>query len=305
MINAANLQKRVLFALIAAPLGWFVINADFSLLPRSFCAAILDNPEMRLFPGHVAIMLIVFVGLFEYVRMLAISFPRNGFWLAYFWLAFQFASYFWPAVSLKLSLDTYLLILVVAAESIFWGRATGRWKRASLLFSGAVFLSVAGFSMLHFYHDPFQQIFPRLYGNPMLSQMGIVVVVFSIVMCDTAAYFIGSLWGKRHFSSISPNKTMEGSIAGMLAAVIISTAGWWLFASPRYSPALGLVMGALIGVFAQAGGFMVSIMKRYFSVKDASDIFPGHGGVLDRFDSLFFSAPILNLFFFIVIRIAG
>jgi phosphatidate cytidylyltransferase len=305
VINPSNLKKRLLFALWAAPLGWFLINADFSVIPRAYASGIFHEDTMVMYMGQLFAMILVFIGLSEYLKMLRISFARNGFWLVYLWLCFQFASYFWPAISLKRSLDTYLLILIVAAEAIAWGGGTPRWKRASLLFSGTVFLSVAGFSLLSFYHEPFKQIFPQMFKASMLSHLGIVTVIFSIVMCDSIAYFVGSIWGRHHFSSISPNKTLEGSAAGLIAAILFSTIGWFFFADGKYSLLLGIMMGLLIGIFAQLGGFIVSIIKRYFNVKDASDIFPGHGGVLDRFDSLFFAAPILNLFFVILVKFTG
>jgi phosphatidate cytidylyltransferase len=68
---------------------------------------------------------------------------------------------------------------------------------------------------------------------------------------------------------------------------------------------LGPVMGALIGVTAQAGDLLASLIKRYFNVKDASHIIPGHGGVLDRFDSLFFTAPVIYMFAWLVAKWMG
>ena len=68
---------------------------------------------------------------------------------------------------------------------------------------------------------------------------------------------------------------------------------------------MGLIMGLLIGVSAQAGDLLVSLIKRYFKVKNASELIPGHGGILDRFGSVFFTAPTLGLFFWIVNKFAG
>jgi phosphatidate cytidylyltransferase len=138
----------------------------------------------------------------------------------------------------------------------------------------------------------------------LVSHLGIIFVLASIFLCDTAAYFAGSLWGRHHFSSVSPNKTIEGLVAGLIAAVLVSSAGWILCASSNYPLWLGPVMGVVIGIAGQAGDLLVSLMKRYFQVKDASNLIPGHGGVLDRFDSLFFAAPILNLFFIAVVKFA-
>ena len=190
----------MLFVAWAAPLGWLFINANMSILPVSW-AALFGDPGMVLYPGQVLITILIFIGLWEYTKMLGVSFPKNAFWLVFVWMAFQFLSHFWSAVSLKLRLDTYLLILLVAFEAFAYGKTSNRWKRASLLFSGTIFLSVAGFSLLAFYHEPFAKIFPGKFSNPLIAQLGIVVVMFSIVTCDTVAYFVGSTIGKHHFTA--------------------------------------------------------------------------------------------------------
>jgi phosphatidate cytidylyltransferase len=250
-------------------------------------------------------MILVFLACHEYNRMLSVKFHRNGFWLAYFWLGFQWISYFATELALKSSLDVYILLLVVAVEAIIWGKDSGRWMRASLMFSGVLFLSVAGISLMGLYRPPFQTVFAPRFDGQFFSQLGIVTVCSAVFLCDTAAYFAGSLWGKHHFTRISPKKTIEGLIAGFSAATIAGSLGWYFFASDSYPLFIGVAMGMLIGVFAQAGDLLVSLMKRFFRVKDASDIIPGHGGVLDRFDSLFFTAPVLSLFFLIVVKTIG
>jgi len=302
-MNRANLLQRVLFAAWAIPVTWVVANWDRSLVPPDMADRLFGVSGIAVYPGQILGALVVFLGCVEYLRMLAQSYPRNGFWLIYLWLGVQTATFVLPDAFRVLrafaGYDMYILLLIVGAESIIWGRYTSRWKRASLLFSGTVFLSYACLSLINYYREPFQVIFPA--RSPMLvSQMGIVTVLTAVFMCDTAAFFAGSLWGRHHFSDISPRKTIEGSVAGLAAAVLIGTAGWAWFADPRYPVWLGVVMGLLVGVAAQAGDLLVSTMKRYFQVKDASNLIPGHGGILDRCDSLFFTAPILNLFFIAV-----
>jgi phosphatidate cytidylyltransferase len=208
--------------------------------------------------------------------------------------------------SLSTKLDTYILLLIVALEAIFWGKQSSRWKRASLLFSGTVFLSIAAYSIMNFYTGSLQIVFPRKFANPMLSQMGVVTLCGAIFLCDSAAFFIGKAFGQHHFSSISPHKTIEGAIAGFVTALVISIVGWYFFADVTHFPVYyGIIMGVTIGIFAQLGDLTVSIIKRYFHVKDASQIIPGHGGILDRFGNVFFVAPLLNLYFAILTRIHG
>lgn len=290
-----NLSLRLLFALWAIPPGWWLINSQLVLV---------SGTRTPLLPGHLTVVLTVFLATYEYLRMLAHAFPRNGFWMVYIWLLMQMISYFNPDNFLSTQLDIYVLLVLVAIESLAWGHQTSRWKRASLLFSGTLFLSIASYALMSLFGPPFELFFPTN-STPLFSRMGFMFVLTSVFMCDSAAYFAGSLWGKHHFSSISPKKTIEGSIGGLIAAIITSTLGWIFFADDRYPVIWGIGMGVLIGTFAQLGDLVVSTMKRYFRVKDASNIIPGHGGILDRFDSLFFTAPLLNLYFALIAKFYG
>lgn len=113
---------------------------------------------------------------------------------------------------------------------------------------------------------------------------------------DAGAYFAGSAFGKHKLvPTISPGKTWEGLIGGILAAAgFAALATWWFFPDLPYtwSIPLGVVM-AIVGVL---GDIAESAMKRGSKTKDAASILPGHGGLLDRLDSLLFNAPILYYF---------
>lgn len=296
-MRLSNLGKRFLFVLWSVPLGWWLINSTLTVLPKSVAIV---------YPAQVAIIAIILIACFEYTRMLGIFYPRNAFWFGYIWLGAYFVLYFDRENIIPSDLSIYTLLMLVALEAFIWGKRNQRkrWVRASLFFSGIAFLSIAGTSLLSLYREPFQSLFIHP-DHQMLSQVGIVIVIAAIFMCDSAAYIFGSLFGKTHFSSISPNKTVEGSVAGLTASVLVSGIGWWYLANPSYPPWLGIVLGVFIGVFAQVGDLLVSLMKRYFRVKDASDIIPGHGGILDRFDSVFFTAPVLSLFAYLVSRFFG
>jgi phosphatidate cytidylyltransferase len=121
-----------------------------------------------------------------------------------------------------------------------------------------------------------------------------VVAVFAgIWACDSAAYFAGRGFGRHKlFERVSPKKTWEGAVAGLLAAI-----GAFLLMRAVTLPYLSLqdaiVCGAVIGVFGQSGDLVESLMKRDAGVKDSSSLLPGHGGILDRFDSLIFVSPLL------------
>jgi len=128
------------------------------------------------------------------------------------------------------------------------------------------------------------------------DRMGaILLVVVAVWSTDGAAQIFGRLWGKRKLSPhISPNKTREGALAGLAAAVVMTVVmGLILHLPPLHMVVLGLVMG----VFGELGDLCKSQLKRELGIKDFSAIIPGHGGVLDRFDSLFFTMPIAYLYF--------
>jgi CDP-diglyceride synthetase len=205
----------------------------------------------------------------------------------------------------------FILLVLVAFETIVWGeKNTGKWKRASLLFIAMVFLYIAGTSLLNFYEEPFQSFFRhfqfRVISDNMLSQMGIITIMLSVFACDTGAYFVGSLWGKHHYSSISPNKTIEGSIGGFISSFIICSVCWHYWGNvAAYGLHFGIIMAILIGISAQIGDLLISLIKRHFKVKNASELIPGHGGILDRFGSVFFTAPTLGLFFWAMGKIAS
>jgi phosphatidate cytidylyltransferase len=289
MLNSKDLLKRSFFALWAAPAGWWVINSTFSLAPHSLGTFL---------PGQAAIFLLIGMACYEYCSLLKTMFPKNGFWLSYFWILPLLALEVFD-FDLPLKFSIFILLMLVAFETIVWGeKNTGKWKRASLLFMGMMFLYIAGTTMLNLYSYPFQGYF-RHFSHPMLSQIGVTTFILSVFMCDTGAYFAGSLFGKHKYTTISPNKTIEGSIGGFIISFVSVMLCWHYFGNPQFDLAFGIGMGIVIGLAAQVGDLMVSLIKRYFRVKNASELIPGHGGILDRFGSVFLTAPSLGLYFWI------
>jgi phosphatidate cytidylyltransferase len=124
---------------------------------------------------------------------------------------------------------------------------------------------------------------------------GWIFFLFLVVWAgDTGAYYVGRYAGRRKlFEKISPNKTIEGAVGGLCSSVIGAVLGWGLFLSPDYSFTQAVVLGALLAVVGQMGDLVESLLKRSAGVKDSGSLFPGHGGVLDRFDGILLSAPVL------------
>jgi len=111
---------------------------------------------------------------------------------------------------------------------------------------------------------------------------------------DSAAYAVGRTWGRRKlWPAVSPGKTVEGAVAGLLVSIVIVAGLAWVFGVALY---FGLALGALMGVGGQLGDLAESKLKRWAGVKDSGSLLPGHGGVLDRFDSLLVSVPLAYLF---------
>ena len=107
--------------------------------------------------------------------------------------------------------------------------------------------------------------------------------------CDTGAYFIGRFWGKKKLApQLSPNKTVEGAIGGLIGSVVACViVGYFISLPIQHS----LALGTMFGVLSQLGDLSESAIKRELGIKDFGNVVPGHGGILDRFDSLLFTGP--------------
>ncbi len=122
----------------------------------------------------------------------------------------------------------------------------------------------------------------------------VVVLVLGVWSYDTAAYFVGRRFGKRHFiPHISPGKTVEGVVGGLAAAGAVCAA---LVGGLGHSIIGGAFLGLAIGLAAQAGDLVESMLKRAAGAKESGRLIPGHGGILDRIDSFLFAAPVAYLY---------
>ncbi|MBZ0267305.1 phosphatidate cytidylyltransferase [bacterium] len=124
---------------------------------------------------------------------------------------------------------------------------------------------------------------------------------------DTGAYFFGIKFGKhRLIERISPKKSVEGAIAGFFSAIAAAVIGpFWFVRDMAGEPLLtvtqSVILGVLVAVAAQLGDLVESLLKRDARIKDTSATIPGHGGILDRFDSLLFAAPVTYYFFHLAV----
>jgi len=143
-----------------------------------------------------------------------------------------------------------------------------------------------------------------LFENVQLRILLILIAMVTAVGTDTFAYFIGVTFGKHKLiPRISPNKSVEGAVAGYIGGFAMLVCLGLV-----YRKVTGLdirmihfyILGAVLPIVGQLGDLVASLVKRFFGLKDFGNIFPGHGGVLDRFDSATFISPLIYLYFTLV-----
>lgn len=137
------------------------------------------------------------------------------------------------------------------------------------------------------------------------AMRGAALVAFPIALAwvgDTFAFFAGRAWGRRKLMpSVSPGKTVEGALANVAGTVVLGAVYAWLvlgrWQGLPIGPAAGAVAGLILSPVAQVGDLAESLLKREAGVKDSGRLLPGHGGILDRFDSMFFALPVAFWYF--------
>ncbi|MBI3719393.1 MAG: phosphatidate cytidylyltransferase [Sphingobacteriales bacterium] len=157
---------------------------------------------------------------------------------------------------------------------------------------GLIYISLSwGLMMSLFSLSSVENVFVKIPGYVIP-----LIVIASIWVNDTMAYIVGSLIGKTPFSKISPKKTWEGTIGGaILAIVVVVLLSKWLLGSDLLQ--VGIV-AAVAAIFGTMGDLLESKLKRLAGVKDSGSIMPGHGGFLDRFDSLLLATPFVWLYIY-------
>jgi len=203
------------------------------------------------------------------------------------WLLFPLGAFFAFSGTVLKEVDVTLVLALalvggLGAFLFLPGRRQGlsRWAMG---LAGALYIGM-----------PFN-FYLLLYTSKPNGLVWTLFTIFAVVVSDAAALLVGSLIGRHpFFTTISPNKTVEGAIAGVVGAMIVMLVG--VSAVLGHSPLHGLLLGVLVGTSAEVGDLVESQMKRIAEVKDSSRLIPGHGGVLDRIDSILFP-PILVYFY--------
>ena len=131
-----------------------------------------------------------------------------------------------------------------------------------------------------------------------VNKLLVIAIILSLWVNDTMAYLVGSFIGKTPLSRISPKKTWEGTIGGIIFAILTMGALGYFLSSGFEMQAVSqwMIVAAIAAVTGTFGDLLQSKLKRLADVKDSGHIMPGHGGFLDRFDSLLFATPFIWLY---------
>ncbi len=253
------LAKRVISALILIPIVFVAVY----------------------YGGIVLFVLVIAAALiagYEYISMLRHQGLSPSYVYGLLLIALLVTDAQWPTRGL-LAVGLALIPLAALATEVFHGNTPGSLHNWALAVAGGIYI---GFSLGHCLRL-------RALDNGIYW---LALALLGTWICDTAAYFVGRTWGKHSFyPQISPKKTLEGAIAGFAVGII----GVMLLA--KFLVGLGLGWGVLLGVAlvlgATYGDLAESVIKRQVGVKDSSQLIPGHGGMLDRADSLMFVFPIV------------
>jgi phosphatidate cytidylyltransferase len=181
----------------------------------------------------------------------------------------------WYGLFVAVPVFAIALILIIP---ILQNRARGELQRMSLAIVGFVYVGWM------FGHLGFLANARNAYGF-------VCFIVFATAICDVAAFTFGKIFGRHRLrSEISPNKTWEGAIGGFVVAMILP---WLLrFSFPFFGTRELILTGLIVGIGGQLGDLSVSVIKRDIGTKDMAATIPGHGGILDRIDSLIYTAPL-------------
>lgn len=177
---------------------------------------------------------------------------------------------------------TFIWWLIATLLIIFYPRKIDWWKNSTLI-RGMMGMFVLGpcFAAVNFIRNQAEGIYTLLF---------LLILVFG---ADTTAYFAGKKWGKTKLAPlVSPGKTKEGFFAALIFSILFATATLWFLRMPLLIWPWIILLSVFVVAFSIAGDLFESMMKREAGVKDSGNILPGHGGLLDRIDSVTAAAPV-------------
>ncbi len=183
------------------------------------------------------------------------------------------------------------LMLLLSAACVWWAAAL-LWLTVAPSHHRPILVLLCGMPVLV---PPFVAL-ARLVvttRGPSHGPQRVLWLVLLVIAADVGAYFAGHAWGRRKLAPrVSPGKTLEGAIGGLLMVALVAWSGALYFDLPRLTV---VVFGCAVGVFSVIGDLTESMFKRAAGIKDSGALLPGHGGLLDRIDSVTAAAPLYAL----------
>lgn len=228
-------------------------------------------------------------------------FHAYGVILAGWFLMFFFAGNSYEIAGLSLHAIGFLLCIIFAfaiplSEILFSKQFSPKHIGYSVL--GLLYISLSWALMINI--RSIEEVWVIAGSDPVnLGWLLPLVIIISIWINDTMAYITGSLIGKTPFSSISPKKTLEGTLGGIVLCVAVMGSLAYYLNLPVYHVSFLAAISALAGT---AGDLLESKLKRMAGVKDSGKLMPGHGGFLDRFDSLLLTTPVAWLYIMTIMK---
>ncbi len=276
------MKSRLITAFVALPI---LIAAV--LLPKFVSAA------WATWPFLVIAGLALAAGLFEFYSLSKKLELKADAAVGYIGAAALFVAFFFdaPAKAPDLLLLTCALFVILTLVS-----QTFRFQKDFSKMLGGIGVTLFGVFYVAFLGGFLVSLRSGFESHPELSSDLLAYFFLVIMGSDAGAYFAGRAFGKHKLApAISPGKTVEGLVGGILAAIgFAALASWWFLPELAFPWSMGLA--AVMAILGVLGDLAESAMKRGSNTKDAASLLPGHGGLLDRLDSLLFNAPILYYF---------
>lgn len=253
-------------------------------------------------PFAIGISIVALLGLIELLKTYWMQGIRPSIILAFLGLTFPA----WHLLTLFMPLKSLVIsILAMGMFAVGWevlrASVTGEMKAGRNIgygmLSGAYIALFGGLTSLRSYTSFSQS---HTLHTLQVGAAYTILVALCIWATDSFALFVGAWIGKSKLApNLSPQKTREGAAGGLIAAIVVGLSfGTWLLGSPVW----GVVIGVISGVFGPIGDLFESALKREVGVKDFGNVMPGHGGVLDRFDSLIFAGGVLSLILYLWVK---
>ncbi len=292
----SELIKRIIVAIIGIPLAIAIVYVGGWYLA-------------------IVVMIITVLALKEFYNISAYKHSYPNTTLGYITGVLLIVNFQYYYLFQAMIYAVFLIIIFTLLTFILemWHKKPNSTLNVSATITGVLYipLSMSSLILIRNFYDITQNIQSHNYGfvyipkNVLASTTEgawlLMSIFVSIWICDSAAYFIGKAIGKHKlFERISPKKTWEGAISGLIFAVI-SFWGASEIMLKDFPDIYAIVIGLIVGVIGQIGDLSESMLKRDAQIKDSSDLLPGHGGVLDRFDSILFVIPIVFIYLFLAV----